>query len=36
MLHGLVAGYPKIGVPLHHLVLGLPWQAPAQDFLLFL
>eukprot|EP01047_Picozoa_sp_COSAG01_P069002 COSAG01_NODE_10101_length_2251_cov_1.611059_4_plen_58_part_00 len=25
MLHGLVAGYPKIGVPLHHLVLGCPW-----------
>ena len=22
MLHGLIAGYPKIGVPLHHLVLG--------------
>ena len=28
MLHGLVGGYPKIGVPLHHLVLGLPWQVP--------
>jgi hypothetical protein len=25
MLRGLVAGYPTLGVPLHHLVLGLPW-----------